>query len=518
MTNERNSEHQPASLRRRLFVFRLVVWLVPVALMIWIIDHHVAFSGEVVLRCNAERCDPAIRNFASKDSGLTFGSDRRRTESYRIVTADPFYFDTQLLRSMQRADIKLTYQDPGDDRMLRLGVFMPGSFYQYYDFAAEHPNLVKLEETWTASRFDDTVLFQNPDRAARKYTSLDEFFIDPPATKQAATYNFEASARLHLSGYQPNAAGLKITDVVRGSHTLLAYLGPGETLKLKFQIQDMNRVRGRDDVSVAVLRGSELLTRTVLRDDGDESASGLPSSIRDVSVEMAAPGEGAYRIQITTNRDDSLIRTITSAQTLLMFEKRLYLAGSQEYQAFGQVDDRPMTLFVQGKSLTIQTGHVKSLQTVTVGSRKVKLAKTNTPVTIKLPTSTAPIQVTVPIRDVILSSNDATFSLSPQNSFSLQSVDFQDVRGLSDLSKIDYVIAKYQPLEQVGTWSVAELSLPSIPAGPAVHFLINGDPALSPGDPIRVKELEIRLHGERLSFGQLWQTLRSVISGIRKGN
>lgn len=519
MTNEHPADHHPdTARRRRLLVFRVVLWFLPAVLLVWVIDHHVAFSGEVVLRCTAEHCDPAIRNFASKESGLSFGSDRSQTESYRIITADPLYFDTQLLRSMQRADIKLTYQDPGDDRMLRLGVFMPGSFYQYYDFSSEHPNLTKLEETWTSTRFGDMVLFQNPKRSTRTYTTLDEFFLNPPVTKQAATYNFEAAARLHINGYAPGPVATQFSDVIRGTHTLLVYLGPTETLKLDLKVQDMNRVRGRDDVSVAVMRGSELLTRTVLRDDGDESASGQPSQVRDLKIDMPGLGEGAYRIQITTNKDDSLIRSMSSAQKLFMFEKRLYLAGSTEYQDFGPAQDGSATVYVQGTTLTLQTGHQKSLQTITVGSRKVKLVKTNTPVTIKLPATNTPIPVTIPIRDVILSSNDAVFSMSTDQAFSLQSVDFQDLRGVSDLTKIDYVIAKYQTLEHVGAWTVAQLSLPSIPVGSAVHFLVNGDPVLSQGDPIRVKELEVRLHGERLSFGQFWQTLRGVISNIRKGN
>lgn len=504
--------------RRSLMMIRVVLWLFPFGVLLWIVDQHLVVSGKTTLRCSVEQCDPRIKNFASKEPEILVGTSKDTTDQYRVITADPLYFDAALFRSLKRATVRLTYQNPDEEQRLRIGVVTPGSKYDFFDFADHIKIIFKLEHTWDPVRSGDLTLFVRPDAGVKAFSSVGEFLDNLPDLNRIATYNLDLRYLARIPSYVPSTSTLKIGTGIRGSRTLLVYVGKGEGLDLKFTVRDLNRHAGKDDVTIDILHGNKLLSTEALRDDGNVGANGAVSAARTIHLLHPELNEGTYRIEVVAKSGDALITSIESKHQLLVFEKTLSLAASSEYSAAGQTNDTPITVYVQGTKLSASAMHEKSVQTITVGSRQIRLGKVNKPVQVTLPTSRDLIPVTVPIQDVLLQT-DGVIALSPEQFFNLKQFSVDALMEKSDLNRYDYVLAQYVRPEQAGKWLVATKTFSAIPKGRVTHFVIIGDPALGEGHrTLRVRELEIRMEGDALTPAKILELGRKAIRKLRSGS
>ncbi len=503
-------------IRRLTILTRIVIWLSPVMLFVWIASENLVATGSVTLRCSAQRCDAQLQSVAAREREVLIGRSKSASERYRVITADPFSFDVQLFRSANAATVRMTYDNPDDQEVLRLGVLQKGSRYDYYQFANDNPLLTALEVGWNTVVDGETTLFQRPKANVRQYQSLVEFLADPPDQRRVGTYNVDLSARIRLPGYEPSTA--KRTDDVnlRGSHVFVVYVGTGEPLDLTFALQDINRHAGKDDVTFKVFRGAELVTTAVVRDDGNEKANGAVSAVREFQLSVPDLVEGTYTIEALSSTDDPFIRSITTSHRFVRIDRKLYLAGSNEYRALGRTADRPVTVYVRGTTLSAVTTHANSLQTIIVGGKRLELTKVSRAATTTLPKGL--IAVTVPVPDVSLET-DGTFVLSPSEDFSLEGYAAPPVSTVANLDDRDYVVAKYAGVKADGRWLVAEHRVTNLPAGRTLHFAITGVPSFSDANrELRVKELEVRIEADPLTPGRIMKLLRSYLSKKQQGS
>lgn len=496
---------------------RLAVWLAPVLILAWVTSQHLLFSGQVTLRCSAERCDPRIKNFAARERELLVGTSKETGNQYRLITADPITFDTKLLRSMQRATVRLTYQNPDSVERLRIGVLSLGSKHEYFDLADALPHEVTLENTWKKTQEDEVTLFTRPAANVRQFVSIDEFLNNRPESKRLAAFNVDVTAIGRIPGYRPSSTALNLHTALRGSHTLAVYLGKGETLDLTFQVQDLNRLVGKDDLVINVQHGDDTLLTQAFRDDGNDKANGVVSEPRTFHVTLPAPTEGTYRVELASKKGDFLIRSIESRQQLLMFGSALSPAASTEYAEAGITTEQPLTVFVQGTRLTAQTSHQKSLQTLSVGARKLELKKINEPQTVRLSSSTALVPVTIPRPDVYLET-DGVFVLSPPQFYNQQQFATDRLTEARTLDQYDYVLARYVKPQHSGKWLVATKEFSAIPAGRVVHFVISTDPSLNDSrKTLRIRELEVRLTGDPLTPVKFLGLVKKFFQNFNRG-
>lgn len=499
---------------RTLLSIRLVLWLTPLALLAWIANENLLVSGAVTLRCTVDGCDPQLENFASKDRELLTGRRRDDLERYRVLTADPLYVDAESFRTVSGARVKLTFQPSSGSQRLRLGVYTRGSQYQYYDLADANAELLEAESTMNAVREDGLTLFQRSAGGQRQFFSIDEFLNNLPDRKTVAQYHSDIPLRLNLSDYRPSQATTDVDISARGSHTLTTYVGRDEPLELELTLQDINRHAGRDDVTIRVVRGEETIRTSVLRDDGVVRATGQASPERTIELQYPDLDPGVYQVEISTRDDDPFLRRISTKQRYLMFKRRLYIAGNDEYESLGRVDPGSRIVYVRGSTLTASTSHQGALQTMTVGRQSLTLSRVNAPVTLTLPKTDGLIAVTVPNQDVLLET-DGYFALSPDAFLEIPSLVVHSLEAGDDWSDYDYVLARYHPTQQAGSWTVAELDLQEIPKSKTAHFVIVGSPAIGAGGhPLRVKSLEIELRADPLIPIQLFRMVKNYLSRV----
>jgi hypothetical protein len=301
---------------------------------------------------------------------------------------------------------------------------------------------------------------------------------------------------------------------LRGSHSLTTYLADNENLQFDFTIQNSNRNEGKENIIFRVYRGSELLKTINLKDNGTGLGDGKPSPVREVPVFLEQPGQGTYRIEISTTGDDQFIRSFTTTQKHYQFKNRLYLAGSKEYHVLGRVEEAPITVYVKGTSLSARTSHEKALQTVTVNGKKLTVTKTQTPASMNLPNNTDFFAVTVPIRDIVLET-DGVIALSSSAEFSIPTRGVETLHGSSDPSQYDYVLTKFVNAGREGSWLIASQTVTGS-FSKNTHFTISSDPPIGTnGKPFRVRELEITIKANPMNFQDVKKGIKQLL-GMKK--
>lgn len=495
--------------RRIQHIIRICIWIVPVFLFAWIVDRNFVLMGTTTLRCTADGCDPRLKGLGSREREVVTAFARGTKQAYRMFTADPFSFDTKLFRPVARATVRLVYKGGSAGNRASLTVSTRSGKDEVVELADSTALTSALESSWDAVRSGEVVLFQKRGDAGQRYAVVEDFLKNIPTEKKIGEYDVDLAARLELPGYVPAAAPTVLPVQIRGAQTLETYIGSNEDLNITLAVQNSNRNPGKDDLSIKVSRGIDLMKSMVLKDTGAGKGDGKPSEVRDVAVVLPNPGPGTYRIELSAS-DDIFIRTMTTRQRYLIWNKKLYLAGSREYRALGATQDLPVTVYVKGTTVTASTAHDNALQTITVGGKKLDIVKKHSPFSVKLPSSKDFVPVVVPTRDIQLTT-DGVFVLSKDQSFFVTAKNFVSLTGTSDPSELDYVVAKYAQIGHEGDWLVAEKTI-TADLGRSVRYTISFDPPLSAG-ALRMKELEVKVVGGPITFTDIKRGLSKLLHG-----
>ncbi|MEY4723065.1 MAG: hypothetical protein RLZZ324_578 [Candidatus Parcubacteria bacterium] len=288
------------------------------------------------------------------------------------------------------------------------------------------------------------------------YKDMASFLAHPPAQDKIAAWHAEPPSNFRLPGYAPSSDARGIMVSLRGSHRLLTYV-KGEPLSFTFVLQDMNRESGADATRAAVyaLGASTPLASAALGDDGDVSDDQKSSGLRELTVTLPAPAEGAYRVALATT-DDVFIREIRTRQSRIVFEDHLFLGDHVGYSP----QTPPFTAYASGTRLAARTPHAESTQTLVVGGAPLLIDQPVAQVSTSLFGST-PVAVTAPKRDVILET-DGLFALSASDWF--DPLPFRlgpsATRTELDARGIDFALAAYQPGVSLGGITEASAVFP----------------------------------------------------------
>jgi len=488
---------------------RIIVWLVPVALALYVAQQNLALFGPVTVRCTADRCAHQLKGLAPRQSETVVGTRKSTGERYLVFTADPLTFDVSLARSMNAATVRMTYQGA-----TRLGIALSSKGGKEYpaDFSDTSELIGTLESGWNgAVRGSGMTLFQKTSAGQRVYTTVDEFLKDLPDLKTVGVYQVDLSPYVSLPSYVPSATVHTDSVTLRGNHTLITYVGKQEDLDIRFMLQEANRNKGKDDVAVTVYRNGTIVHEDTVPDDGNQQDGGKASKLREYRLHLAAPGEGEYRVVFDPASDDVYIRSISSQQKYLVWDKKLYLAGSSEYRILGNTSDSPLTIYVRGSSLKITTTHDSSLQTVKVGTQEIPITKRLEQVTVSLDPAQGLIPVTVRKQDLVLET-DGGFVLSPSEDFSLYPREMGELTGSDDPAPYAYVLARYTPATHDQSWNVTEHRFDSVELSRNVHVAVSGEPPIASGAAsIRVKEIAVTFSGRAVTFSDIAKGLKRLL-------
>ena len=315
--------------RERLI--KLGLWLLPVVVLVGLTWHHLAPSGERVVRLNVGGTSPYLQRFLP-DERLseikTADGDR-----YQTVIDEPVYFTlTPPAGNFSQATVTLQF-DPHETPLVELGALHDVAA-QSFDF---QPLANRLLENlpWTQHEVgNDLVLFSKDPRA-----DITHFFSNPPDRSTVATYRTNFPAPFRLASYTPSGSRQEFDVSLRGPHELLTYV-KNETFSFQATYSDINRTFGRDDGFIKVFneRG-DLMLQEVITDDGNELDN--QNSFFEKTLDLSADGwdEGVYRI-VLSGTSDIVWRSVATTQRYLVVKNRVYLGDEVGYQS----RPRPVTL------------------------------------------------------------------------------------------------------------------------------------------------------------------------------
>lgn len=143
-------------------ILKYVIWAIPVLIFAWVVERHIVISGHLEIQYPIPKGSPFVRNFASKEPDVIIGTTTKGTseEHYQFITKNPLYFDVVVPRPFPKATVKITYKNPDQQPVLRIGAKSAGEAYYYQDLALINPILDGLPDHWDMIRDGDNVLWQ----------------------------------------------------------------------------------------------------------------------------------------------------------------------------------------------------------------------------------------------------------------------------------------------------------------------------------------------------------------------
>jgi hypothetical protein len=414
--------------------------------LVWLFDRAVLPDGRLV--ATTDLTHPAAYVSEPKPSErLADPATGPDGAPMRQVIGDQVYLDVTPPSAFDDVAMTVRYANV-DQPMLELGA-MASSIDEQYEMQAADAALIDALP-WRRVSSGAFSLWQRDGN----YASVDEFLRNPPDRKTVAAYHADVSGLpFTIPGYAPATDPRTIVMSLRGSHRILTYVGKGEPLSYSFTVQDMNRQDGADPTIVSVYReaGGEPVARAILDDDGDATDDQRSSKLRTVSVSVADPAEGVYKIEFTSSAD-VFIREIRTRQRKMVFADHVYLGDHVGYSD----KTPPATVWTNGRRIVARTAHPESLQTVKVGAKANVVIAQPSVRYVQDVAEPGTVPIVSPKRDVLLES-DGLFALSPDDWFDPAPYPVRWYTTKDDLDRagVKYVLANYEPPATDGPMRVA---------------------------------------------------------------
>lgn len=434
------------------WLIRLVLTAIPILVLGWLINEHLALGGELSANYDLNSNSPFISRISPSDRISELKKDGNGVY-YRTVLAEPLYFDLTLPRHFDQALVKVKFKNPaGLDFQLGLA---GNSEKKQFDLKPLDNqlinNLLADKFNWSAVWEGNLLLLQRGGR----YRNVAEFLANLPAESRIAVHNYDLKRKFTLANYR-SGPGLTIDHSLRGSLTMYAYIKK-ENLDFTFMVQDVNRHPGADPISVNVYyQKDEPVFSQIFPDDGEAEATMVMSKPRELNIKMPSLKEGYYKIELPVS-EDIFFRQIKTKQNLLVFANQLYLADEVGYWP----SIRPTSVYTDGRKLTARTPHLEGRQTLRVGQDNlaVSLVQQDYSVWAAPDIKQGKSKLTAvysPKNDVLIKTKGA-FAFSQESFFNPNITALDDGLDL-DEEGIDFVLATYPSSEFNNGWQSAEVA------------------------------------------------------------
>lgn len=507
-------------LDRVLLVIRAIIWIAPVILVGWVVSKNFVFSGNWNVTFDVTKGSPFIKNFASKESDRLIGTKNQigNQDFFQLITTSPLYFNVKAPRTFKKATFTVTYQNPNNQKEIKLGIKQANGAYHYVDVAFKVPELDNLPSFWSKVSDGNIVLWQKDeayykawrakqdifiaqkkklddwrttelkkissdnttekDKITNQYEeelaritkdssvdlvaqpalkTIDDFFNHIPDKSTILQYNYDISKYYELPGYVPSQSVTKIEKSIRGKQEIFTYLGKNEMLDTSFTIQDINRHNGPDNFHVFVYNrlGTKVAELTE-PDDGEIRATGIVNPERTVRISKDFLPFGVYRIVIDTN-DDVFIKRIESLQHNIVFKNSIYLTDNVEYQSIlGSKALSPTVLYTSSNKVAVLTAHANGFQEIRIGNKEVTLNETH--VLKEVDNLQGITTIYIPKNDTNIT-GEGYFAFSKDQLFDPNYGVIPNVLNVESVNDYNFIVAKYPQAEQRGEWLIAQTTV-----------------------------------------------------------
>ncbi len=331
---------------------KIALFILIFSILSWLAYNNFAPLGKLVLEYNFNK---QVAPFLSLEKGLdnpekNIGSN----VGYSRVTSSPAEFSLQMPRKFKSVEVEIKYLSSYPvltisskknksqnyiTKILELG--LSGEtwkritdqekglvlFQQYKSLTQKSNTNAETENTEIASNEVSSKPFFDYNRVKYFLNDLDN--IVERKEKKIAYFNYDLSDKAKIPAYSPSEEKTVFEKTIRGKHKIITYLGENEILDYDFYYQDMNKKDGPDRFNVFIDKGNETIARYTENDDGDETSSEKPSSIKNIHVLRDDLEPGKYVITLDIS-DDLYVNKIETGQKYLAFQDHLFLENSKQ--------------------------------------------------------------------------------------------------------------------------------------------------------------------------------------------
>lgn len=339
------------------------------------------------------------------------------------------------------------------------------------------------------------------------FATVDDFLRNLPDAERTLQFNYDLAPHAKIRGYQPAAKPRVFSTSLRGSHTLLTYLGRGEELSFAVTARNLNRLAGRDQLGLEVSTRHRQVFESPAQYLGEETPTSQPSKPTTLTAERTGLPEGFYFVRIKA-ADELLIERIETRQRVFLFLNKFSLAENAIYQgALGDKRLGPTTVYTDSEYLTAEARSDHGLQTVTVGSASLDLIDTET--VYEKVGLTGVTQLISPKNELILR-GDRYFALSPEQFDFLPH--FPEIGDTTKVDDYDFVFARYPQNRIEKGWTVAQQTFRK----PELHFFEKELRFLLEAPGLREELRQLKIKEVRVELSKPPLTWRSLYSRLRR--
>lgn len=373
----------------------------------------------------------------------------------------------------------------GNPKEIRIGV--RGSEKEKYQYLPLYYHILN-SLSWNKTLDGNTTLWQRE----KKYKDISELANKLPIEDQVkvASYFFNPSDIAMKENNSSAQNNIKIEKKLRGTHNLWFIVDKQPFLLTVFK-QDANSYKGEDVLSMQIFNGQNKIAEQLILDDGVTDNGGLMMTPQKGEIKINDIKPGVYRIVLKdmTENADVQIKSIEVNQPSFVFQSPVFV-----------VDEKTTTLWTNTKQLKLITNHNIGIQTVKLDSKyDLKIDKTNENYEFNLnkPEDTDNNkelhQLEIPKNDLIIN-GDGYFAFTKESFFNPEPIKMVDLSKITDMEKIDYIIANYQQAKKDGEWysALAYFDPKDIVIdGDKLYFSLESPELSSYGGEIIVDNLEI---------------------------
>ncbi|HAH04090.1 MAG: hypothetical protein UV78_C0011G0010 [Parcubacteria group bacterium GW2011_GWA2_43_17] len=480
----------------KFYVFcRASIIIAPFLVLGWLIKKDLVTDGQVEFVYDFRQDSPAITNLFPANRLSSVYRDTANDFFWQEVNAEPVYFETRLPQTFDRATVEITYQNKNLP-LVQVGLQTLGETAWNYDFKPLENQLVD-QLSWSKIEDQRGSLWQRQ----KKYLSFDQFIDDLDNLSNFAAYNYPVNRKFILTGYQPGNKKTVFNKTLRGYHSFYTYI-KNEDLDFTFYIQDINRSEGPDYLTVKIYSDKNLkVYEQKVNDDGFINKFDPASPEQAIKVLVPGLPEGAYRVVLDCE-DEMFFRQIETKQRYLTFIDRLYLVDNPEYDdGFTDLLYKPTAVYSTMPRLGFFTAHPAGLQHVGVNKEVVEIKETHRD--YYLTPKKVPALIYVEKNDLKIFGR-GLMALAEDMYFNPE---IYDLRDLTELSAIDYLVTDYHTPTEVQGWKTGQvkfdLSNASI-SNRKLRFVISAPELSNQSAAIPLKEIRIWLQKKPLSWGEFW--------------
>lgn len=416
---------------------KTILILIPILILCYLFNKQFPLNGKLEIVYDFKKPNAFIGNL--NPNGRLSNIRKEDDKYYQTIIIDPVYFDLELPANYQKATIQVNYQSKTEP-VIELGALAAKDIWNFQIQPIQNSIIDDLENKWNTIKEGETVLLQKE----KKYDSIDSFLKDLPPLDEIAIFNYNLPYEYTIYDYQKSDEYWEINQSLKGQHSFYAYLGDGEDMGFTFLLEDLNEHNGKDEGKIEVYRGSELIDKQTVSDDGITDESKQKTDLGEWNINLTDTKPGLYKINLLLT-DDILINKIKTKQKLVAFVNKINFYNPEN-------TNNAVNVFSDSTLLKAATNYTSGLRKLKIGEEEMEIKDLNVEYKKEIQNAKDGYNIEIPSANLLVS-GDGLFSFGAEHFFNPQ---IKILNKESALGGTNYIIANYHSPQSVGGWIVGE--------------------------------------------------------------